>query len=97
LTATTAYSGTYSVQTPANASTGIGTASGSVDGYVSLNAYRNAGFAVKADTATGAGIDFKIYDKTTGASAWFVYVVGTPFTTSFAHANLSGSITGVWR
>ena len=86
------YSGPSVLQTNANTSSSLGQVP-----YVDLNQYPMVSFAARSKQATGVGIDFKIHDKTTDTYFWFVYELGTSFTTGFDHINLGGTLLNTWN
>ena len=86
-----AYSGPSVLRTDANTSMWLGNLQ-----VVDLNQYPLVSFAARSTAETGVGIDFKIHDITTGGYFWFIYELGTSFTTGFAHVNLGGTLVGNW-
>ncbi len=87
----TAFSGDYVLETPSNASTYIGAVNN-----VDLATYPRAAFAVRTTSAPSAGVAFKIYDVEREAYAWFVYTVGTDWSTGYKQKALNGAIIGAW-
>ncbi len=86
------YSGPNVVRTSSNTSTGMGQVP-----YVSLNQFPMVSFAARSTAASGTGVDFKIRNVTTGYDFWFVYELGTSFTTPFDHINLGGTLLNNWN
>jgi RHS repeat-associated protein len=86
-----AYSGTLALRTPSATST-------FVPGMplVRLNRHREVRFAVRTDGAASAGVSFKIRNRTTGFEFWFIYTVGTNWTTGFDQLALGGTIANTW-
>ena len=87
-----AYSGPSVLRTAGSTSSSLGQVP-----YVDLNQYPMVSFAARSTAASGVGIDFKIHDKTTDTYFWFVYELGTSFTTSFDHINLGGTLLNTWN
>jgi RHS repeat-associated protein len=94
----TAYSGANVLKVPSNTSSGV-TPSGFQ--YIDLNNYRVARFAVRTTSAASAGIDFLIHNVTTNTDRWFIYTVGTNWTTGFDQVALGlggqASLSAGWN
>ena len=92
------YSGPNAVRVPEN--TGPVGLSGA--GTINLNSYRNLHFAMRTTNLTSAGMAFKIHNVDSGVDKWFVYTVGTDWTTGFSQQHLNpvggaGAINTAWR
>jgi RHS repeat-associated protein len=89
-----AFSGPHAVRVNANGTPGVGL--GTV-GATNLNTYRNVRFAVRSDSAASSGVAFKIRNTTKSTERWFIYTVGTNWTTGFSQIALGQTITTGWR
>jgi RHS repeat-associated protein len=90
-----AWSGSNILRASSNASSG-----GTLATPVDLNAYWYLNFAVRTTNAASAGIAVKIRNVTSGGDypdRWFIYTVGTDWTTGFEQENLSGTIVNTWQ
>jgi RHS repeat-associated protein len=93
-----AYRGPHAVRVPENG----GPAGLSGAGTTDLNSYRNLRFAIRTTNLASAGLAFKIHNVNTGADKWFIYTVGTDWTTGFTQDHLTpiggtAAINSGWR